>query len=64
MYLSAVNNILSEIMPKQEQKQSGTGICHVMHGMKNDNGGTANGSVSLGCLLIKAQQMAIYQSMY
>ncbi len=40
MYLCAVNNILSEIMPKQEQKQSGSGICHAMLGMKNDNGGT------------------------
>jgi RHS repeat-associated protein len=27
-------------MPKQEQKQSGSGICHVMLDMKNDNGGT------------------------
>ena len=30
MYLCAVNNILAEIMPKQEQKQSGSSICHVM----------------------------------
>ena len=40
MYLCAVNNILANIMPKQEQKQSGSSICHVMHGMKNNNGGT------------------------
>ena len=39
MYLCAVNNILANIMPKQEQKQSGSSICHVMHGMKNNNGG-------------------------
>ena len=30
MYLCAVNNILAEIMPKQERLQSATGICHVM----------------------------------
>ena len=30
MYLCAVNNILAEIMPRQERLQSVTGICHVM----------------------------------
>ena len=30
MYLCAVNNILSEIMPRQERLQSATGIYHVM----------------------------------
>ena len=39
MYLCAVNNILANIMPRQERLQSSTGIYHVMHGMKNNNGG-------------------------
>ena len=30
MYLCAVNNILAEIMPRQERLQSATGIYHVM----------------------------------
>ena len=30
MYLCAVKNILSEIMPRQERLQSATGIYHVM----------------------------------
>ena len=30
MYLCAVNNILAEIMPRQERLQSVTGIYHVM----------------------------------
>ena len=30
MYLCAVNNILDEIMPRQERLQSATGIYHVM----------------------------------
>ena len=40
MYLCAVNNIPAGIMPRQERLQSATGIYHVMHVMKNDNGGT------------------------
>ena len=30
MYLCAVNNILAEIMPRQERLHSATGIYHVM----------------------------------
>ena len=30
MYLCAVNNILAEIMPRQERLQSATGFYHVM----------------------------------
>ena len=39
MYLCAVNNILAEIMPRQERLQSATGIYHIMLGMKNDSNG-------------------------
>ena len=30
MYLCTVNNIVAEIMPRQERRQSATGIYHVM----------------------------------
>ncbi len=39
MYLCAVNNILTEIMPRQKRLQSATGIYHVILGMKNNSNG-------------------------
>ncbi len=36
MYLCAITNKLSDIMPRQERLHSATGIYHVMFRMKND----------------------------